>query len=158
MGWTEEGLRVIAEVTLTSPSNPGEVEYTDHVFRLPPMRVSVVWEITRGRGSFDSFGQIPASERVIARRHKSDATEETAAFIERLWADHHLNDTHAECDHMTPEMLSKHADETGTEWQTRMLSTVRCPETGYKWGHAWLARSVPEDVLERVATLIGTGS
>lgn len=156
LGWTEDGERVVAHVAVEDGS--GTSKFTDHTEGPNPARVSVSFEVIgKGRPGqrFESFGQVPSAERVIVRRHENDASAETAAFIDELWNTHHLNDMQAACDHMTPEMLARHEGESTSDWQTRMLDTVTCPETGYKWGHAWLARKVPADVLTKARKLIG---
>lgn len=150
LGWTAEDARVIAHVSIES--GEGESVFSDHTTGQHPDRVAVSFEVVR-----ESWGQIPADERVIVRSHANDADEITRAFIEALWSEHHLNDMHAECDHMTPDMLARHEGESVSDWQTRMLDTVVCPVSGYKWGRAWLARSVPADVLAQVRTLVESG-
>lgn len=189
LGWTAEGYRVVALVALEPPENDRVQQYTDHVERAKPERVSVSFEVVdmrRGhsdnRGSWISGGQTPAEDRVIVRRHENDATEEERAFIEQVWVDHHLSDMNAACDHMTPEMLEPADDvleayviayrEKRGEWREKYspafygrqnqvqkwrLDNVVCPETGYRWGHAWLAKTVPDDVLAKVRTLIESG-
>lgn len=158
LGYTEEGCRVVATIAIDY-SDGALVTFTDHSERPAPDCISVTWEVTRPNSRMiESAGQVPPEDRVIARRHARDATPEVREFIEQLWLDHHLNDMHAECEHMTTEMLSKRDGETGSEWQKRMLETVVCPLTGYRWGRAWLAREVPVDVLTRTARLIETGA
>lgn len=175
LGWTADGLRVVATVTLETPK-PGAspITFTDHVIAPVPERVSVSFEALKYRNTRreeGSAGQVPAEDRVIARRHENDASPELAAFIEELWTAHHLNDMNAACDHMTPEMLNPDAETLaayvaenprasryGQELQTYRMEVVTCPETGYRYGHSWLARAVPADVIERVRTLIETGA
>jgi hypothetical protein len=150
LGWTAENRRVIAYVAVEDGS--GVSTFTDHTEGASPARVSVSFEVVA-----DHFGQIPAEDRVIVRHHSNDASEETRAFIEELWTAHHLNDMNAACEHMTADMLARHEGESASDWQTRMLDTVTCPESGYRWGRSWLARSVPADVLTKARKLIETG-
>ena len=152
LGWTAEGARVVAHVAVEDGS--GVSTFTDHTEGVSPDRVSVSFEVVGGTPRLEMWGQVPAEDRVIARRHQNDASEETRALIEELWSAHHLNDMQAACDHMTADMTARHEGESVRDWQTRMLDTVVCPETGYKWGHAWLARTVPADVLAEARKLI----
>lgn len=153
LGWTAEGGRVVAHVRVEE--GKGISQYMDHTQAADPDRVSVSFEVVGG--GHESFGQIGSEDRVIARRHANDASPELAAFIDELWSVHHLNDMHAECDHMTPDMLARHEGESTSDWQTRMLDTVVCPESGYKWGRAWLARTVPAETLAKARTLVASG-
>ena len=158
LGWTEDGARVVAHVA--TERGPGTVTFTDHTEGEKPDRVSVSFEVIgKGRPGqrFESFGQVPAADRVIIRSHANDADESTREFIENLWSAHHLNDMQAACDHMTPDMRARHEGESTSEWQTRMLDTVVCPVSGYRWGHAWLARKVPADVLTTARAVVASG-
>ncbi|URP22123.1 hypothetical protein SEA_BIG4_365 [Microbacterium phage Big4] len=157
LGWTEDGERVVAHVSIESGSDKGTSVFTDHTEGAAPDRVSVSFEVIGGKYRSQSFGQIPTAERVIVRSHANDADESTRAFIDELWSTHHLNDMQAACDHMTPDMLARHEGESGQDWQHRMLDTVVCPVTGYKWGHAWLARAVSSDVLAKARRIVASG-
>ena len=157
LGWTEYGERVVAHVSIESGAGKGMSVFTDHSEGTSPDRVSVSFEVIGGKYKSESYGQIPADERVIVRSHANDADEATRAFIDELWSAHHLNDMNAACDHMTPEMTARHKGESTQDWQHRMLDTVTCPETGYKWGHAWLARTAPADVREKAHKLVASG-
>ena len=156
LGWTAEGGRVVAHVSVEE--GKGISQYMDHTQAADPDRVSVSFEVVgKSRHDVQAFGQISPEDRVIARRHENDASPELAAFIDELWSVHHLNDMHAECDHMTPDMLARHEGESTQDWQTRMLDTVTCPESGYRWGRAWLARTVLADTLAKARTLVASG-
>lgn len=154
LGWNADGGRVVAHISVEPQT--GVTQYTDHHEGADPDRVSVSFDVV-GPGSEWHGGQVPAEDRVIVRRHDNDADEATETFINELWATHHLNDMNAACDHMTPEMLARHEGESTHDWQTRMLDTVTCPETGYRWGRAWLAKAVPADVLDKARQLISNG-
>lgn len=157
LGWTEDGERVVATVAVESGSDKGDSVFTDHTTGPSPDRVSVTFSVQGGKYRSEAYGQIPAAERVIVRHHLNDANDATREFIESLWSVHHLNDMQAACDHMTPDMLARHEGESVSDWQTRMLDTVVCPESGYKWGRAWLARKVPADVLDKARKVLETG-
>src|SRR5690606_31843917 len=93
----------------------------------------------------------------------------------------HLNTMNAACDHMTAEMLTPSDEvldayieakraERG-EWREKYsaafygradalqkwrLDHVVCPETGYRWGRAWLAKEIPSPVLDAVKLAVST--
>jgi hypothetical protein len=161
LGWTAEGYRVTANIRL-EPANPERtVTFTDHTEGPRPADLGISFTVQdmrlRSNGYYHG-GQVSPEDRVIARRHGNDASPETAAFIDQAWSDHHLNVMHAECDHMAAEELERADGESATDWQHRMLHEATCPVTGYQWGHAWLARAIPADVLEKLERLIATGT
>lgn len=156
LGWTADRYRVVATVALEEPDAGRTSTYTDHHEGPAPLRFAVMFDMVKG--SDWGGGQVPSEDRVIARRHEDDASPELAEWIDAAWRAHHLNDMHAECDHMMPEMLARREDESTGEWQTRMLDTVVCPETGYKWGRAWLARELPADVIATARNIIADGT
>jgi len=119
-------------------------------------------------------GQVPPIDRRI-----SDPLPHTR-LIENAWLDWHLNDMKPACDHMTDEMLNPADDvldeyirvktEERGEWREKYspafygrrdalqkwrLDNVVCPETGYKWGHAWLARHLPDELVHDLMPYVG---
>lgn len=75
--------------------------------------------------------------------------------IGELWERWHLNGMRAGCAHQ-PDMV-KRAHDAGIsplDQSGWMLDNApRCPETGYKWGSAWLVEYVPEDVLRELEAI-----
>ncbi|MDF2915932.1 MAG: hypothetical protein K0S70_149, partial [Microbacterium sp.] len=121
LGWTADRFRVVATLTLETPEPGAVATFTDHTTGPAPERISVSWEALKYRGTSreeGSAGQVPSEDRVIARRavagqngyNYSDADAETAAFIDAVWRDWHLNDMNAACDHMTPDALNPDAE------------------------------------------------
>lgn len=62
-------------------------------------------------------------------------------FLE-IWKTWHLNDTHAEC---------VHQEERGETWEKNPSAV--CPECGWKLGHGWSRREVPESVIKFLSEL-----
>jgi len=61
----------------------------------------------------------------------------------------HLNGMTAGCDHQVPVMET---DRYGRTVPSLDL-TPPCPETGYRYGHAWLVRELPPGMLDEVRAL-----
>lgn len=69
--------------------------------------------------------------------------------LRQIWDRWHLNAMNARCVHMPPfEDLLR--DEEGRASTTANV----CPETGYRYGTAWLVEPLPESVIERVCYLM----
>lgn len=62
-------------------------------------------------------------------------TAEDIAELIRIGA-YHLNDMQAACDHQTVQGSGRDA----------LDNTPPCPVTGYKYGHAWLVKPLPDDI------------
>lgn len=63
-----------------------------------------------------------------------------------LWERWHLNDMRAGCAHQTPAYLP------GGGYD--LDAVPPCPETGYRFGHAWLLEPIPDDERERIVTVL----
>jgi hypothetical protein len=118
------------------------------------------------------MGQTDQYDRMITDEDSAIPVP-TLRAIESAWITSHLNDLNAECDHMTDSMLNPdvetynaylaNAPESATRYgqalQSYRLDRVVCPETGYRYGHAWLARKVAPEIItalrsaQRLATL-----
>lgn len=126
---------------------------------------------------WEGAGQISPEDRMIVRPL---IPREQITAIETAWATSHLNDMNAACDHMTEDMLTPADDvldeyirteiEKRGEWREKYspafygrtdaiqkwrLDNVVCPETGYKYGHAWLTKAVDPAILESLASIKG---
>lgn len=177
-GRTAEGHHVWVDVRADVETGK-TLTLTDHTTTDAPMRrVSASWTVADGKsiarpqafatggvGSmssprFDravmSMGQTPPEDRVVT---DPALDPDTLAFIERTWADWHLNDVQAACDHMREGIDWQVPDDAdlpesrygrGDALQKWKLDNVTCAAgTGYRWGHAWLAKRVPDDVWTR---------
>lgn len=184
LGYTAEGLRVVAILGLY-PAEPGKtITLTDHREAPDVDGVAIGFDLfdpSKSRNTsayWVSSGQVPPEDRVVVRRHVTDATGPDREFIEQVWLDYHLNDVQAACVHMTEAALTP-SDEVFAEYKARKveergtlqayspafygdgdalqkwrLDNVVCPVTGYRWGRAWLAEVVPEPVLTRYRELV----
>ena len=54
----------------------------------------------------------------------------------------HLNDLHPGCEHQKEG-----------PYDDQEIANQVCPHSGYKYGHAWLFREIPEDTLEELKKL-----
>lgn len=149
-------------VTITLRGRDGETEFTNHERGPVPLEVSTVYAVsvassrmfpqdldTVSDNSIESWGQVPARERIIEHiAHNADA--EFLALVAKL-DDHHLNTMKAACDHMDETTVPDDVDDR-MGWK---LQNLVCPETGYQYGRAWLARRLPESLEEQVVALLG---
>lgn len=158
LGRSTADQHVYARVAIERRSRD-EVEYTDHTYGPAPICVSVTFSLIRlnapkvplsqiADGYWEGGGQVDE----MARRIITDNAN--VRIVERAWREYHLNHLNAACDHMTPEMLARGDDESTGAWSHRMLDTVVCPETGYKWGQKWLAKRVPDEFIAELTAAV----
>lgn len=170
LGYTAEGYRVVAEISLRDADPERATTSTTHEAIPMPAELGIIWEVVETRRPVNGYyagGQVGPEDRVITRRHENDATPETAELINALWERWHLNTMHGECAHMpafddivvpddyTPERPTYGENDRK---QRYALAHIVCPESGYRWGHSWLAESMPADVLAQVESLIVNGA
>lgn len=172
LGKTAEKTHVYAEISVED-SDGRTMTFTDHTTGPAPERVSLSFVTSRSYKDdprdiadryIESWGQIPAEDRII-----SEPATEHVALIERAWAEAHLNNMNAACDHMTDEMLSPSDEELDAYadanpergrygrtslWQSWALDTVVCPESDYRWGRSWLARKADPELLASLRAII----
>lgn len=77
--------------------------------------------------------------------------EEIRAF-HRLWKNWHLNGMNAGCQHVPTPVYRK--NERYGYQEVDLDNTPACPETGYRYGHAWLLRPIPATIIDEMQTLI----
>lgn len=177
-----KGLHVWAEVELRAGSDlctdrdPNQLHQTtshEQVREGDLVNVSVTFIMATRKASsvemlnsdrFDRYvvcgGQVSAEERVIAER-SADLTADDLALIERMWAEDHLNTMNAACDHTDREPSAEELAAADfpvqygrpdiTKWKLRNLV---CPETGYRWGSAWLVKCLPAERVTEYRELI----
>jgi hypothetical protein len=173
LGKTIEGHRVWAHVEIREPEHLERTTFTDHSQGPRPVELGISWTVLASprhpelaadrylRGA----GQTSPEDRVIPKAPNA------ARVVEDMWAEFHLNTLNAACDHMTPEMLNPGSEvidayieanpERGRYGRSNALSSWRidnvvCPETGYRWGSAWLARTIPADRLDALRAALQT--
>lgn len=128
----------------------GGRETVEHDAIVDPLELSIMGEVRAG-SQVVSCGQILDDVRRVTRF----ARGWTPARLERLcdmWEKWHLNGMKAECAHMETVW------EEG-RWGMRpsMTLTPPCPETGYRYGSAWLVKPLPNDVVDAAFWLIEHG-
>jgi hypothetical protein len=174
LGKTADGYRVVVHVKYglddmgNAERNPTPTSAHTHEPIPYPDVLSITGEVcdlSKRRSSPNfivSAGQTVDLVREITEPAGSLTTEDTRRFAE-LWDKWHLNAMRAACAHMdlsvVPDDLPAY-----TSYEDRkaglldrsgwMLANVRCPVTGYKYGSAWLAENVPDEVVEEISNLI----
>lgn len=151
LGSMAGGEHVSVQVTLDTFSPASTCTSMEHRIIPAPPQLSIVWFVGR-----DYSGQIPPEERLVVRTHNVPQLQQ----VEEWWEGWHLNTMHAECAHMTPEMLTPpegHAPDMRhvNEWR---LANVACPVSGYRYRTDWLATPLPDDVLTAVRAFIKENS
>jgi hypothetical protein len=152
IGRTVEGNRIYASVSIELREEESETVGHDHVESF--VRCSFTWALVEGTRTLDhasSFGagtdwSVDAVTKP-ARGFTMQQVHELAALAKE-W---HLNDMHAGCDHQTVVY------ETGPfgRRQPSLKLTAPCPHAGYRYGHSWLLKPVPVEVIEQVASIFG---
>jgi hypothetical protein len=171
LGRTEHKELVFADIRI-EPGGGKTVTFVDHSTGPAPDDVAIMFvhveDVPSARGKapdriaerwWIGAGQTPADKRVLV----GDVSDHVRA-VEEAWQHDHLNLLNAACEHMTEEMLSASDEELeayattqNREFFTRdsmvqswRLDNVVCPVTGYKYGHAWLARTPDPDRVARL--------
>lgn len=138
IGRNRDGLKVYVEIEI-SKQRAGATG-TDHKpVSGPTERLSISGETRRGR-RVESCGQITLGP--IDTTDSKWSTQDVAT-LRQIWADWHLNDMNAACDHIT---VVKGGDYDANRHKT-------CPKTGYKYGSAWLYRAIPNHILRETRRL-----
>jgi hypothetical protein len=108
----------------------------DHDYVENPWAFSVSGSVWRARNSPDchSAGQIIDT----VRRIKTPAVQELC----RLWKRWHLNELRGACVHMTPSATYDPA------------TAPVCPETGYRYGAAWLTEVIPDNEIATIREMV----
>jgi hypothetical protein len=83
-------------------------------------------------GAWRSCGQVTSELYELTKLEPGWTVADVAKLIE-IWDEWHLNDMNAGCVHQTD------------------FASAPCPVTGYKWGHAWLFKPLPQKVFTWVS-------
>lgn len=152
IGRTADGDRVYASVTIEARERSSETTKHDQVESY--VRCSFTWALVEGTRTLDHASSFGAGtdwsvDAVVkpARGFTIEHVRELAALAKE-W---HLNDMHAGCDHQTIEWET---DGYGRRVPSLKL-TRPCTHTGYRYGHDWLLKPVPVEVIEQVASIFG---
>lgn len=147
----KRNLRVTVDVRMEELTRRESYETTDHrqVERPLSFALSVgIWSGSR----MVSGGQCTEVLRELVKLAPGFTREDIQALAD-LHATSHLNDMQAACDHQViPELPADVNALNRTSW---LLDNVRpCPLTGYRYGHAWLLRTIPGLTTQRVRDLL----
>lgn len=150
----KRNLRVTVDICMERLNRRESYETTEHKTVTSPLDFALttaVWNLSRSNPDIVSGGATtePLREMVaFAPGFDADKARELADLGDR-W---HLNGMRAGCAHQTPVIAP---DNYGREVPSLDL-TPACPETGYKYGHAWLLETLPDDFMETLKRLIPT--
>lgn len=100
-------------------------------------------DVDAGGQNLDDFAGAVVDPRAS---HWTRADIRSAVAIWRRW---HLNGMKAGCAHVPDAVM----ETTKGYARPDLTATPACPETGYRWGHAWLVEPAPEDVVTELTRL-----
>lgn len=147
VGKTESGGYVVLEVSIDR--TPGEWQTTTHDTVTDPLCLHIVgeaYEKGERRGNPSRAGQcVDALDEIT--KPAAGWTLDEVREVRALWDRWHLNTMKAGCAHQTVVWEDEPYRRPSLEL------TQPCPETGYRYGHAWLTEPLPDDVIERVKHL-----
>lgn len=135
-------------VTINLTDLEGKFKTINHETVETITRVSVTGGVRDGRRQdYSACGQI-VEDVATVRDLAPGWTADDLVSLVSVWRRWHLNDMRAGCSHVpTPA------------WEDRpyrrpdLKNTPACPETGYRYGHAWLVEEAPADVVAELTRL-----
>jgi hypothetical protein len=140
VGALEDGTRVYVNANVQDLDHP--MMTVDHGTVTSGLRLSLTGE-TRY-----SAGQIIDDVRAIVKPVKGLTAADLLELVS-IWEEYHLNDMNALCIHQTIKW------EDSTYGRRMDLDAIgACPVNGYRPGSAWLYKTVPDSVLERVREIL----
>jgi hypothetical protein len=148
----KRNLQVTVDIRMERRDRQAEYETTDHRKVSEPLDFSITTAVWRPDGK-DSVGGGATCEplrQLVTWAPGFDA--EKAAQLADLGAEWNLSGMQAGCAHQAP--VWKEGRE-GREYD--LDRTPPCPETGHKFGHAWLVRELPDGFQDLVTSLLPAG-
>ena len=128
LGRTEDGDRVWIEIEIRESDRLAQT--TEHETVESYRELAITGAVAgKGRRNADQWGQVRATAAGAMAKPAKGLTEDDVAQLVTVWKRWHLNGMQAGCAH-----------------QGRGMDTDPCPETGYRYGHAWLVEELPADV------------
>lgn len=153
IGTTDARERVLVTVSLYRQPVDREVQTVEHGTVVNPENLSVIVAAFTGKKNIDrnlanglhSIEYFGPKVTQPGPGYTIDEVRELVALLTR-WKG---NVILPGCAHMTqPE---------GNTSSEKMDAEVTCPKTGQKWGHAWYADPLPDEVRARIIELIEKG-
>ena len=143
-------VKVFARIELRRQSSfgtdPREQETTDHRTVVDPIELAVTFDIIGPSGT-DLGGGAMGEDGLRAVTDRSIGAESWKRLARLIpW---HLNGATAGCDHQTPVYET---DRYGRRVPS-LSKTAECPVTGYRYGHSWLVRELPADIIADAVAL-----
>lgn len=174
LGKTHDGYRVVIHVRYgpddmgNAERNPTPISSQTHEPIPYPDVLSITGEVCdlSKRRNSDAFivgaGQVVDAVREVTKPDGTLTVEDLNRLAD-LWQAWHLNTMRSACAHMdlsvVPDDLPDHLPyfdrKSGNQdRQGWMLANIVCPTSGYRYGSAWLAEPVPDDVVAEIVTII----
>jgi hypothetical protein len=152
VGRTADGDRVYVRVEFRHHTFETEHETIDHAPIDAVTELSISGHRKRYRTNVeDGGGQNRDDLRAVTRPAPGWTLEELSELAD-LWQRWHLNAMKAACAHQMAAEVPE-----GTPWDQRtgyvLANTPACPETGYRYGHAWLVEQIPPAVVNQLYRL-----
>lgn len=140
--------------TLTLAERLGSFTTTTHEPAERVTRLSVMGGVRDGyRSDYSACGQI-VDDVAAVQDFAPGWTAQDVASLVAIWRRWHLNDMRAGCVHV-PEPVR---EDSPYGRRPDLTNTPACPETGYRYGHAWLVEEPPADVLAEFRRLMALPS
>lgn len=121
-----------------------EAETIDHEKVDKYTKLSISGLVSGTRLHEHSRGQVSDTVALVTDFANGFNAEKLQTLL-KIWDEYHLNDLQAGCSHQDSD-----AYDTMDE---RLEKIPPCPETGYKYGHSWLLKKLPEDIVEQLTEL-----
>lgn len=144
IGRTADGLRIFVSYGLDFSNGTRDVMSTEHETIPMPPTLSISGGTVDRRHDFEHGGQIIDDLRTAKPDPQSSWTQADIDSLVAIWERWHLNTMRAGCAHQPKSSI---VYENKPYRRVDLENTPRCPVTGYKWGSAWLAEPIPDDVL-----------
>ena len=152
-GFTQDRkLRVTVEMRLERAEQSDEYETTEHEMVRQPLDFALTTAVWNWNGTDHLEGGATVEPlRAVLRSGmfgEGFDAQKVAALIE-MHEQYHLNGMQAGCDHQTPVW------EDSTYGRRISLElTEPCPITGYKYGHKWLVKVLPEGFVSDLLAIL----
>jgi hypothetical protein len=144
-------LRVTVDIRMEKLTRRGEYETIEHAKVSEPLDFAITLDVWRPDGRDITSGGCDLSPLCELATFAPGFDQAKAQALFELGTRWHLNGMRAGCAH---QQVVTEKDRYGRETPS-LDKTPACPETGYRYGHAWLVEELPADFREQLAALIG---